>query len=112
MNRTAPETKKRKLIKFLIRLLTLALVVGGIFLLGYYIFSLLGGKTKLREDIQKWTKENTFLGCFIYLVLSPVINLIPGISSIFFITLANRMLNDKTPLGRLYSFLLCDSWQR
>lgn len=62
MNRTAPETKKRKLIKFLIRLLTLALVVGGIFLLGYYIFSLLGGKTKLREDIQKWTKENTFLG--------------------------------------------------
>ena len=109
MNRTALETKKRKLIKFLIRLLTLALVVGGIFLLGYYIFSLLGGKTKLREDIQKWTKENTFLGCFIYLVLSPVINLIPGISSIFFITLANRMLNDKTPLGRLYSFLLCDS---
>ena len=109
MNRTALETKKRKLIKFLIRLLTLALVVGGLFLLGYYIFSLLGGKTKLREDIQKWTKENTFLGCFIYLVLSPVINLIPGISSIFFITLANRMLNDKTPIGRLYSFLLCDS---
>ncbi len=109
MNELNQKNKKRKLIKFLVRLLTLGLIVGGVFLLGYYVFSLLGGKTKLRDDIQKWTKENLAFGCFLYLILSPIVNLIPGISSIFFITLANRMLNDKTPLGRFYSFLLCDS---
>lgn len=106
MNRTS---SNRKWIKRLLRFLTILLVLGGLLLLGYYVFSLLGGKTKFREEIQKWTKDNLVLGCFLYLVLSPIINLIPGISSIFFITLANRRLNDKTPLGRLKAFLLCDA---
>lgn len=75
----------------------------------YYIFTLLGGQSKLMEMLQKWSKENMLLACSMYLILVPVVNIIPGISSMFFITLANMMLNDKTTLGMFHSFLLADA---
>jgi len=100
---------KHKGLKTFIRILTVFICFVGLLVLGYYIFALLGGKAKLRDDIQKWTKENLALGCFLYLALGPIVNLVPGISSIFFITLANRRLNDKTPLGMSYAFLLADA---
>ena len=99
------EKTKKTIIKA-ISVLVIILMVG---IVAFYLFNLFGGKGELLKAFQTWTKENIFLACFLFLALSPIVNIIPGISSIFFITLANMMLNDQTPRGMLHAFLLADA---
>lgn len=100
--------QKSNIKSVLLKTLTVAITIFIIAFVAFYLFNLLGGESKLMEEFQLWTKENLVLACFLYLILTPLINIIPGISSIFFITLANMMLNDKTVQGMWNSFFLAD----
>lgn len=99
-----PKTKKT-----IIKAVSVFVVLLSLLLVSYYLFNLFGGQGKLMNDFQNWVKENLVLACFHFLIISPLVNIIPGISSIFFITLANIMLNDQTVKGMFRAFLLADS---
>lgn len=104
IDRMQKSNKKSILLKCVTVAITLFIIV----FVAFYLFNLFGGESKLIQDFQQWTKRNIVLACFLYLVLTPIINIIPGISSIFFITLANMMLNDKTTQGMWNAFFLAD----
>ena len=98
-----PKTKK-----IIVKALSAFVVLLSLLLVSYYLFNLFGGQGKLMKDFQTWAKENLALACFLFLVISPLVNIIPGISSVFFITLANIMLNDQTVQGMFNAFFLAD----
>lgn len=102
------KNKKLDIKKIIVKSLTVIITLGIVLIIIYYIFNLLGGKSKLIEDFQKWSIDNLYLASLIYLIAVPLINLIPGISSMFFITIANIMLNDQTTKGLISSFILAD----
>lgn len=93
--------------KILVKAIVVVMILLTLILVGAYIFNLFSGEGKLTAFFQNWTEKNTALAIVLFLVLSPIINLIPGISSIFFITLANLMFNDQTAIGMLKAFGLC-----
>lgn len=90
-----------KIISVFVTVLTLSLII-------FYAFTFFGGGEKLIQDFQKWSSENMLLACGLYLLITPIVNIVPGISSMFFITIANMMLNDKTTPGMIQAFLLAD----
>lgn len=98
------DMKKEKAKKIIGRAFSILVVLGVVLFLAYYLFNAYVGTDKIMQDFQEWVSKNVFLACLAYLVLTPLINIIPGISSIFFITLANMMLNDNTIPGMFKSF--------
>lgn len=100
---------KKQIKKIVIKAVSVLVIILTILLVGAYIFNLLSGEGKITETFQNWANTNMALAIVLFLVLSPLINLIPGISSIFFITLANVMFNDQTVEGMLKAFALSAS---
>ncbi len=93
--------------KILVRALSVLLIVLLAVVLIAYLFNLFLGEGKLTEIFQNWTKENRALSYVLYLVISPLINLVPGISSMFTIALANMLFNYRTPQDMALTFGLC-----
>ena len=93
--------------KVLIKAIVVVMILLTILLVSAYIFNLFSGEGKITAFFQDWTNKNTALAVCLFLILSPIINLLPGISSIFFITLANLMFNDQTMTGMWKAFGLC-----
>lgn len=83
-------------------LLTIVFLV----LIAFYLFNLFLGEDKLTSIFQSWAEDNIYLAAFLYIILTPLINIIPGISSMTTIVLANMLFNDKTIEGMLISFAL------
>lgn len=99
------KTEKQKRIKtILIKSLTVLVTLAGIAILLYTLFNTYIGETGLKKDFLKWTEENLWLAYFLFLFLTPLINIIPGISSIFFISLANLLFNNNTVEGMFRAF--------
>ena len=97
-----PFDKKKLLVKSLTLLLTLLSFV----LIGLFIANLFTGDNRLSHFFQEYYRKNKVLTYVLFLVLSPVINLLPGISSMFFISLGNLLFNDHTINGMWLSFSL------
>lgn len=101
------EKKEKTWKKVLVKAIVVVMVILTIVLVAAYIFNMFSGEGKLTGFFQEWAEKNTVLAVVLFLTLSPIINLIPGISSMFFITLANLMFNDQTTVGMLKAFGLC-----
>lgn len=84
----------------------LLIIVLGVVLVAY-LFNLFVGEGGLTDVFQTWTKQNRALSYVLYLVIAPLINLVPGISSMFTIALANMLFNYKTPADMALTFGLC-----
>lgn len=95
-------SKKKTITKLLSVLFILIMVC----LVMYFLFNMVIGKNKIMQDFQNWSNNNAYLAAFLYLILTPIINIIPGISSVFFISLANMMFNDRTTEGMIKAGLL------
>ncbi len=94
------KTRIVKLISVLLTILTLVLIV-------FFIFNIFLGENAIHDFFLEWADTNKTLTIVLFLVLSPIINLIPGISSMFFITLANLLFNNRTWIGMGIAFSLC-----
>lgn len=93
--------------KTVLRLLVVAItLLFGVLLLAY-LANLFLGEGRITAFFQEFTKENKALSYVLYLVLTPLINIVPGISSMFSIGLANMLFNYKTPKDMAITFLLC-----
>jgi uncharacterized membrane protein YdjX (TVP38/TMEM64 family) len=101
--------KKKNLNKIALRALTIIVSLASFLVVCYYLFNLFVGEGKLVADFQKWANESPALAYCLFLFLSPLINIVPGISSIFFLTLGNLLFNDKTPWGMSRTFLICSA---
>jgi uncharacterized membrane protein YdjX (TVP38/TMEM64 family) len=97
-------SKKKKIRKIIAKAISVILTIGVLLFVAYYLFNTFIGTSKLQMTFKAWAKENEFLAYTLFLVLTPLINIIPGISSIFFITLANMMFNDNTVGGMFKAF--------
>ena len=93
--------------KILLRALSALLIVLLAVILIAYLFNLFLGEGKLTDIFQGWTKENRVFSYVLYLIIAPLINLVPGISSMFTIALANMLFNYKTPQDMALTFALC-----
>ncbi len=99
-------SKKKNTTKIIIKIITIFFTLATILLLAFYFFELFGGEGKLTSFFQNFSNNHKALTYVLFLVLVPVINLIPGISSMFFISLGNLLFNDKTVLGLIIAFLM------
>lgn len=97
-------TKKKQILHIISKSASVILTIGVILFVAYYLFRTYVGMDKVENLFMTWAKKNAFLAYLLFLTLTPLINIIPGISSIFFITLANLMFNDSTLLGLAKAF--------
>ncbi len=101
--------KKKQIRDIIFRAATVIISILSFLGVLYYLFNLFLGEKGLTNDFQKWANENPPLAYCLFLLISPFINLIPGISSIFFISLGNMLFNDQTPWGMGRTFLICSA---
>lgn len=103
-----PEKKQQKKSrsKQLVKLLTVVLTIISLLLIGLFIVQTFLGESSLTKFFQDYYKKNKILTYVLFLVSAPIINLLPGISSMFFISLGNLLFNDKTIKGMLLTFVL------
>lgn len=99
--------KLRRRVQTLVKAVSVLLIILFAVILLAYLSNLFLGEGELTEFFQKWTKENRALSYVLYLVIAPLINIIPGISSMFTIALANMLFNYKTPTDMTITFGLC-----
>ena len=97
------QTRKSKR-KFLLKLLTVVLTLVSFVLIGLFIVNTFAGENKLTGFFKDYYQKNKVLTYVLFLIASPIINLLPGISSMFFISLGNLLFNDKTIKGMLLAF--------
>lgn len=95
--------RKKIAVKAFSVLLTLAFLV----LLVAYLYNLFLGDDKITAFFQSYTKTNPALCYVLFLVLTPLINIVPGISSMFTIALANMLFNYGTLRDMFITFGLC-----
>lgn len=98
--------KKKSASKNLIKFLTIVLTVISLLVIGFFIFRTFSGESKLNNFFFDFYQKNKFLTYFLFLVISPLVNLLPGISSMFFISLGNLIFNDKTVIGMIRTFIV------
>ena len=91
-------TEKKKLV---IRTITVILTLLSFVLIGLFLVRSFSGEHKLNDFFFSFYQKNKVLTYFLFLFLSPIINILPGISSMFFISLGNLLFNDMTIEGML-----------
>lgn len=96
----------KKLSKSITRLITVLVTIISLLAIAFFVFQIFGGQSKLTTWFQDWQQDNVALSYILFLALSPIINLIPGISSMFFISLGNMLFNDQTMWGMWRTFLV------
>lgn len=104
MVRKTLRRKGKRIARALLVILILALAL---LLLAYFSNLFLGEGGPITDFFQEWTKKNRVLSYFLYLIIAPLINLLPGISSMFTIGLANMFFNYRTPEAMMTTFGLC-----
>lgn len=98
--------KKKSASKNLIKFLTIILTVISLLVIVFFIFRTFSGESKLNNFFFNFYQKNKVLTYFLFLVISPLVNLLPGISSMFFISLGNLIFNDKTVIGMIRTFIV------
>ncbi len=89
-----------KIVSVILILVMLAIIV-------VYIASLFMDENSITAFFQEWADENTAVCIVLFLICAPLINIIPGVSSMFFISLANLLFNDQTTAGCFTAFGVC-----
>lgn len=92
--------------KAVLKLVTVALTLISFVLIGLFIVNTFAGENRLTLFFKNYYQKNRILTYVLFLSAAPIINLLPGISSMFFISLGNLLFNDKTIKGMLLSFAL------
>ncbi len=102
LQRKRSSRRRKSFFRLLIVLIT---ILFGVLLLAY-LANLFLGEGEITAFFQDFTKKNKALSYVLFLLLTPIINIIPGISSMFTIGLANMLFNYKTAKDMLITFLL------
>ncbi|MFA6829962.1 MAG: VTT domain-containing protein [Bacilli bacterium] len=100
------QEKKNDVKKIVIKAITVIFTLISLVLIGYFLFTSLGGESKIVNFLQSWAKNNFYVAAILFVILSPLINIIPGISSMFFISLGNILFNDQTIKGMATAFII------